>query len=100
MLETSRRAAPDSPNSYYRFSVPLTDLRKELFGMLLSNGPESGLALACLTEIEELRDEHGRLNEEPRHPNIESGGPLPIEPATPPVEEPDQPSRRVIRFQL
>jgi len=95
-----RRPAPDSPNSYYRFSVPLTDLRKELFGMLLSNGPESGLALACLTEIEELRDEHGRLNEEPRHPNIESGGPLPLEPATPPVEEPDQPSRRVIRFQL
>src|SRR5258708_6851078 len=95
-----RRPAQDWPNAYYQFSVPLTDLRKELFGMVLSEGPECALALACLNEIEEIRDEHGRINDEPRHPNIASGRPLPLGTATPPVEEPGQPPRIVVRFQL
>jgi hypothetical protein len=95
-----RRTAPDWPGAYYQFSFPLTDLRKELFSLVLTNGPESALALACLNEIEELRDEHGRVNDEPRHSDIESGHPLPLEPATPNVEEPGQPSRRIVRLQL
>lgn len=94
------RPAPGWPGSYYRFSVPLTNLRTELFSMVLSKGPEAALALACLNEIEELRDEHGRVNDEPRHPDIESGHPLPLEPAVPIASEPDQLSRIVVRLQL
>ena len=48
--------------------------------MVVSNNSESELALACLSEIEELRDEYGRLSDEPRHPNIETGHPVPLEP--------------------
>ena len=76
-----RRPVPDWSSAYYEFSVPLTKLRKELFAMVLSNNSESALASACLSEIEELRDEHGRVNDEPRHPDIDSGEPWPLEPA-------------------
>jgi len=69
----------DLPSAYNEFSISLTTLRKELFSMVLANGSESSLAAACLNEIEELRDEHGRVNDEPRHPNIASGRAWPIE---------------------
>jgi hypothetical protein len=69
------------PNAYNQFSVPLTALRKALLGMTFANNAESPLAEACLNEIEELRDEYGRINDEPRHPDISSGHPWPREAA-------------------
>ena len=74
-----KRPVADWPGAYNEFSVSLADLRKELFAMILADGSESGLAAACLNEIDELRDEHGRVNDEPRHPNIGSGRAWPIE---------------------
>lgn len=76
-----KRPVEDWPNAYQRFSVTLTGLRKMLFGMVLANSAESALAIASLNEIEELRDEHGRVNDEPRHPDIDSGQPWPKEAA-------------------
>jgi hypothetical protein len=65
-------------NAYEVFSVSLADLRRELFGVALAKDAQSLLAEACLVEIEELRDEHGRVDDEPRHPDISSGQPWPI----------------------
>jgi hypothetical protein len=67
-----------SANAYEEFSVSLAELRRELFGLVLTNDAQSRLAEACLVEIEELRDEHGRVDDEPRHPDISSGRPWPI----------------------
>lgn len=60
------------------FGVPIPELRKRLFAML--NGDEEGasLAAACLTAIDELRDEYGPAESEPRHPDIDSGWPWPL----------------------
>lgn len=73
-----KRRDPNWPSAYSTFSVALTDLRKELFAMVLANGRESAIALACLNEIDRLRDEHGRVNDEPRHPDIRSDHPWPF----------------------
>jgi len=59
--------------AYQEFSVPLTALRQQLFGIAAANEPRSALAERCLLTIEKLRDEHGRIDDEPRHPNIDSG---------------------------
>jgi hypothetical protein len=72
-LAVGRRPAGDWPGAYEEFSMPLTALRKELFRMFVANDIQSTMAEACLIAIEELRDEHGRIDDEPRHPDIESG---------------------------
>ena len=65
-------------NAYEEFSLSLAEFRQELFGMALANDEQSRLAERCLVEIEELRDEHGRVDDEPRHPDISSGQPWPL----------------------
>jgi hypothetical protein len=64
--------------AYEEFSVSLAELRRELFGMVLANDAQSPLAERCLVEIENLRDEYGRVDDEPRHPDISSGQPWPL----------------------
>lgn len=66
-------------NTYELHSVDITDLRKKLFAMIKDNPAEASVAEACLTAIDELRDEYGRTPSEPRHPDIESGRPWPLE---------------------
>ncbi|MCA1436803.1 hypothetical protein I6F33_28050 [Bradyrhizobium sp. BRP20] len=61
-----------SANAYEQFTLSLADLRRKLFGLALANDAQSRLGEACLVEIEELRDEHGRIDDEPRHPDISS----------------------------
>jgi hypothetical protein len=95
-----RRPVGEWSDSYHESSLELTGLRKELFSMVVSNSSESELALACLIEIEELRDEYGKLTDEPRHPNIELGRPVPLEPANPITHEAGQPSRVTVRIHL
>jgi hypothetical protein len=63
--------------------VPLVEFRKELFAMLAANDAQSALAEACLNEIESLRDEHGRISDEPRHPDILSDQAWPKEVSEP-----------------
>jgi hypothetical protein len=48
------------------------------FGSLLD--AEAAVAGACLTAIDELRDEYGPAGLEPRHPNIKTGRPWPVVP--------------------
>ena len=60
--------------AYEEFSVSLAPLRQQLFGLAAGAGPEAALAGRCLIAIEKLRDEHGRIADEPRHPDIAWGG--------------------------
>lgn len=46
--------------------------------MLGGNPEEAVIAEACLTRIDELRAEHGRVVSEVRHPDILSGRPWPL----------------------
>ena len=52
----------------YRVAVP--NLRQKLFEMTANNGEESNLASACLTALDELRDQYGYIDSEPRNPGI------------------------------
>jgi hypothetical protein len=69
-LAIGQRPATDWPGAFEQFSVPLVEFRKALFAMLAADDAQSALAEACLNEIERLRDEHGRISDEPRHPDI------------------------------
>lgn len=60
------------------FGIAVPWLRKELFGLIQGDGLEAQLAWKCLSRIDELRDEFGPAESEPRHPDIESGRPWPI----------------------
>ena len=68
---------PLGGNSYEIHGVNAEKLRKGLFAMI--DGPSGELAKACLVRIDKLRDEHGRVEFEPRHPDIESKRPWPLE---------------------
>jgi len=65
-------------NVYSLYGVDVAALRKELHGFLYGGPAELRVAEACLVAIDELRDEHGRVDSEPRHPNIGSGHPWPL----------------------
>ncbi len=64
--------------AYEEFSVSLAELRRELFAMVLANNAQSALAERCLVAIDKLRDAYGRIDDEPRHPDIASGRPWPL----------------------
>ncbi|MFY9836771.1 MAG: hypothetical protein WAK55_09925 [Xanthobacteraceae bacterium] len=66
--------------AYEEFSVSLASFRQQLFALAVGDGPEAALAERCLTSIEKLRDEHGRVADEPRHPDISSGRRWPLLP--------------------
>lgn len=66
-------------NAVELVSVPLTALRKQLFA-LLADHKQARLAQRCLEEIDQLRDEYGRVKDEPRHPDITAGIPWPTVP--------------------
>jgi hypothetical protein len=52
-------------------SLPAPELRKGLFDLVAyGNTSESRLATECLTVIDEIRDDYGHVDAEPRHPNI------------------------------
>ncbi len=74
-----KRPAAGLSGAYNPHPAAVTALRKECFGMLLGAPGEAALGGACLTAIDELRDEHGRAEFEPRHPDVGSGRPWPSE---------------------
>lgn len=60
------------------YSLPAPELRKSLFDMVVNgNAAESRLAIECLNAIDEIRDNYGHVDAEPRHPNIAMGVPWP-----------------------
>jgi hypothetical protein len=72
------RPSPDWAGASEIFGMPLTGLRKELFAMAGADTAEGRLAKECLAAIDELRDEYGPAESEPRHPDIDSGRPWPV----------------------
>jgi len=75
----TKQPAAGWAGAYEQHPAALPQLRMELFGML--SGPPRAAALAerCLTTIDVLRDEYGPAEFEPRHPDIESRRPWPLE---------------------
>ena len=67
------RPAKEWRGAYEEFGVAVTALRKQLFLLAVSEGPQAALAAASLSKIDRLRDQFGRLDDEPRHPDISSG---------------------------
>jgi hypothetical protein len=65
-------------NSYEICSVSTAELRKRWFEMLEGSTAEANIAESCLTYIDEIRDEYGRVDSDPRHPDIASGRPWPL----------------------
>jgi hypothetical protein len=68
------------------YGLPAPELRKGLFDMVVNgSAAESRLATECLNAIDEIRDDYGRVDAEPRHPDITTGVPWPkfdgVEPA-------------------
>jgi len=59
------------------FGLPIPELRKALFAMM-DDAAGSTLASACLNAIDDLRDDYGVVETEPRHPDIDSGRPWPL----------------------
>ena len=70
-----KRPSTDWEGAYETHSVEASDIRSTLFNITHSDEPAAHLAAVCLNRIDELRDEHGCLDMEPRHPNIEAGLP-------------------------
>lgn len=56
--------------------VPVAMLRQKLLAMT-TDGRLMDPAARCLTHIDRIRDEHGRPESEPRHPDLASGKPWP-----------------------
>jgi hypothetical protein len=77
-VAVGERPSEDWVGATVSFGVEITGLRKELFRMVSGESAESKLAKECLTAIDELRDEYGAPESEPRHPDIQSGRPWPI----------------------
>ncbi|MFD0986146.1 NACHT domain-containing protein [Methyloligella solikamskensis] len=75
---TARQPVEHWQGAFEIIPAPATELRKDLFELLSGTPEEQELANDCLTYIDKLRDEHGRPDLEPRHPNIFSGKPWPI----------------------
>ena len=73
----AREPAAGWAGTFELHPVVVTELRWELFGMLGGTPAEAAVAGACLTAIDELRDEYGPAGLEPRHPDIKTGRPWP-----------------------
>lgn len=70
-----KRTSPDWEGAYVIHGVEATGLRRTLFTLAYSDDPAAQLAATCLNHIDKLRDRYGRIDMEPRHPNVESGLP-------------------------
>lgn len=78
-LALGRSPSNEWSGAFEEYSLPLPGLRAKLFAILLENNARAQLAKQCLIAIDELRDETGRVNSEPRHPDIATGRAWPPE---------------------
>jgi hypothetical protein len=74
----AREPAAGWAGAFELHPVAVTELRRDLFAMLGGTPAEAAVAGACLTVIDELRDEYGPAGLEPRHPDIKTGRPWPV----------------------
>jgi hypothetical protein len=78
-LAVGRQTVDEFSGTFQEFSVPLNSLRKELFARVIADNSESAMSNASLSYIDKLRDEYGRVGDEPRHPDIQTGHAWPLE---------------------
>ncbi|MEH3066077.1 MAG: hypothetical protein PGN33_26265 [Methylobacterium radiotolerans] len=76
-LAVGERPATDWAGAFERFSAPTAALRRDLFAMSQRADSFAPLAVRCLERIDRCRDEHGLVDDEPRHPDLASGFPWP-----------------------
>jgi hypothetical protein len=70
---------PGAATAYYIRPASVAKLRRFLFKLTAGTPQEAALGVRCLMDIDHLRDEHGIAAGDPRHPDIRSGRPWPIE---------------------
>ena len=78
--------------AYNIVPVPAGKLRRELLAMTMVNSPTDA-ASRCLNQIDEIRDEYGTPDSEPRHPDLASGKRWPVMMPTQDVSERNQGAR-------
>jgi hypothetical protein len=76
-LVTEHIPVEGSQGTYNVAPIPAIELRQRLLAMTKDGGPTDAAA-RCLRHIDELRDEYGMPDSEPRHPGLASGRPWPI----------------------
>jgi hypothetical protein len=76
-IVTEHRHSDNWKGSYEVVPVPAVELRRKLLAMTTDGGPTDAAA-RCLNQIDEIRDDYGAPDSEPRHPNLASGKPWPI----------------------
>ncbi|MCL4745655.1 MAG: hypothetical protein KJZ83_09580 [Burkholderiaceae bacterium] len=76
-LVTEHIPVEGSQGTYNVAPIPAIELRQRLLAMTTDGGPTDAAA-RCLRHIDELRDEYGMPDSEPRHPDLTSGRPWPI----------------------
>jgi hypothetical protein len=77
-LVIERRSVPEWGTAYELHGIDATQLRRDLFALTRPRRAEATIAEACLVTIDRLRDEYGRADAEPRHPDISEGRPWPL----------------------
>ncbi len=63
--------------AYNVVPIPAVELRRKLLAMTTDGGPRDAAA-RCLRLIDQLRDEYGAADSEPRHPDLQSGKAWPV----------------------
>jgi hypothetical protein len=74
---TERVPSENWKGAYSIVPVPAVELRRGLLAMTTDGSPTDAAA-RCLKMIDEMRDEYGTPDSEPRHPDLASGKPWPI----------------------
>lgn len=75
---THQEPIDESSNTFTTVPFSATGIRKRLLEMCAGDLNRSVAAKHVLTAIDELRDKHGRPENEPRHPDLESDIPWPL----------------------
>ena len=76
-IVTEQVPEPGWSNAYSIVPIAAAELRRRLLAET-RDGSSEDLAAEALNAIDEVRDEHGRAMDEPRHPDLASGRPWPI----------------------
>ncbi len=64
-------------DAYNVVPVPASELRRKLLAMTTGDS-QTDAAARCLNQIDEIRDEYGAPDSEPRHPDLASGNRWPV----------------------
>jgi len=74
---TEHVPAENWKGAYEVVPVPVVELRRQLLAMT-TDGGSTDVAARCLNQIDNIRDDYGAPDSEPRHPDLASGKPWPI----------------------